>query len=770
MPAPLDCPWFSRWQDLPGDTIPQDKIEQYERHFQTCAVCQALLDHIDESVQTLVTLVREVGATPAGPDDPILRETLERLYEVKALPGTPSAERTDLYFLRPGKRPGILGMLGDYEVEEVIGRGGMGIVLKAFDPALHRPVAIKVMATAALLGSATARRRFAREAQAAAAVCHENVVTVHGVDEEDGLPYLVMQYVAGESLQTRLERTGPLEVVEIVRIGLQTASGLAAAHAQGLIHRDIKPANLLLENGLPRVKITDFGLARTVDDVQLTQQGEVAGTPQYMAPEQARGETVDHRADLFSLGSVLYAMSTGNPPFRGSSPWAVIQQVVHKHPRPIRDLNPEVPDWLEMFIARLMAKDPADRFQSAVEVAELLEGYLAHYRQPRRIAAPKLPPPPAAGWFQRTARRFQPRAIKGFVLGLVFSVLVLVAAFWLAKALWPAGEVEKPTRRWHKVYSFQDGLEKFPSLELYGPDADAAAKTDAQGLRIKVPAGRQRSDLDIGVVLPLRIRGDFDISAGYELLSFGQPTPTSGLGVQMLVEFDSAFLRGAKATRLRKPTGDSSAKQFEPVNAEGEIFGATVVEKDGNLAGVVNVRALEPKGRLKLTRNGSELQYWVKDGNSDYHLISNREFGTDDVKMIRLFCFTGFKSVGVDVRFTDLMVEADTNPESIVVSATADAGVPAETETLSSKRWLLLLGVFVGGLVVVAAGAAYWFRSRGGSMTFAPSEAANDVALSSAVSFSCTTCGKKLRARAELAGKKVRCSQCSQAVLVPNTT
>src|SRR5262249_38062632 len=183
---------------------------------------------------------------------------------------------------------------------------------------LHRLVAIKVMATA-LAGSATARRRFTREAQAAAAVCHDHIVSVHRVNETAGLPYLVMQYVDGESLQDRIDRTGPLEVVEIVRIGLQTASGLAAAHAQGLIHRDIKSANLLLENGLARVKITDFGLARLTDDVGLTQNGTVAGTPEYMAPEQARGEAVDHRADLFSLGSVLYASCTGVPPFRGST-------------------------------------------------------------------------------------------------------------------------------------------------------------------------------------------------------------------------------------------------------------------------------------------------------------------------------------------------------------------------------------------------------------------------------------------------------------------
>ncbi len=305
----------------------------------------------------------------------------------------------------------------------------MGVVLKAFDPALDRQVAIKVMA-AAVAGSATARRRFTREAKAAAAVCHEHIVPVHGVHEEDGLPYLVMQYVAGESLQSRLDRTGPLEIVEIVQVGLQTALGLAAAHARGLIHRDVKPANLLLQAteeplAKPRsgkeerqeaetshsqdppasslaslrlreksspviVKITDFGLARMIDDVALTQAGLVAGTPEYMAPEQSRGESLDSRADLFSLGSVMYAMSTGLPPFRASTVMGVIHKLNEELPTPIRELNANVPAWLEAFIARLMEKDPHARFHSAAEAAELLEGYLAHLRQPSSVPAPDL--------------------------------------------------------------------------------------------------------------------------------------------------------------------------------------------------------------------------------------------------------------------------------------------------------------------------------------------------------------------------------------------
>jgi hypothetical protein len=295
-----------------------------------------------------------------------------------------------LDFLSPSDRPECLGRLGPYEVSESVGRGGMGVVLKALDPSLNRVVAIKVM-TPQLATSGAARRRFAREARAAAAVSHEHVVTIHGVDTAGQLPYLVMQYVPGPSLQERLDRSGPLEVKEILRIGMQTASGLAAAHAQGLIHRDVKPANILLEDGLERVKLTDFGLARARDDVAITQSAVLAGTPQYMAPEQARGEGLDYRADLFSLGSVLYTMCTGRPPFRAGAPLAVLKRVCEDTPRSIRELNPHIPQWLSRIIMKLMAKDPVDRFQSAGEVAELLGRCLAHVQQPRLVPLPHIP-------------------------------------------------------------------------------------------------------------------------------------------------------------------------------------------------------------------------------------------------------------------------------------------------------------------------------------------------------------------------------------------
>jgi serine/threonine protein kinase/WD40 repeat protein len=284
-------------------------------------------------------------------------------------------------------QPDALGKLGPYEVIEFLGRGGMGLVLKARDPALDRMVAIKVL-TPALAHGATARRRFAREAKAVAAVGHEHIVAIHAVDEFRGLPYLVMQYVPGRSLQDRLDAAGPLEVKEILRIGTQAARALAAAHAQGVVHRDIKPANILLENCIERVKLTDFGLARAIDDASLTQSGVIAGTPQYMAPEQARGEPVAATADLFSLGAVLYAMAAGRPPFRADSALAVLKRVCEIPHRSVREHNPDVPDWLEAVIDRLLAKEPALRFQTATEVADLLERGLAHVQQPATVPPP----------------------------------------------------------------------------------------------------------------------------------------------------------------------------------------------------------------------------------------------------------------------------------------------------------------------------------------------------------------------------------------------
>ena len=312
---------------------------------------------------------------------------------------------TVLKLLAPTDDDRMLGRLGTYEVMGVIGSGGMGVVLKALDAALNRYVAIKVLAPH-LGSSGAARKRFSREAQAAAAVVHDNVMEIYGVADADGLPYLVMPYVRGPSLQRRLDDDGPLALVEILRIGMQAASGLAAAHAQGLVHRDVKPANILLADGVERVKLTDFGLARAADDASLTKTGIIAGTPQYMSPEQARGESVDQRSDLFSLGSVLYAMCTGRAPFRAETSYGVLRRVTDEEPRPIREINPDIPEWLCRIVAKLMSKQPDDRFASAREVAELLEECLAHVQQPTTVPLPAaLPKPvPRRAWWPPVIR------------------------------------------------------------------------------------------------------------------------------------------------------------------------------------------------------------------------------------------------------------------------------------------------------------------------------------------------------------------------------
>jgi hypothetical protein len=283
----------------------------------------------------------------------------------------PAADDELLTVLAPPGRPDSHGRIGHYEVLQVLGRGGFGIVVRAFDEHLHRVVAVKVLSPQ-MAATSPARKRFLREARSSAQLLHENVVQVFEVGEQP-LPFLVMEYVPGETLQDRLDRTGPLDVPDVLRIGRQAAEGLAAAHAKDLIHRDVKPGNILLESGpRGRVKLTDFGLARAADDASISQSGLVAGTPMYMAPEQAKGEHIDLRADLFSLGSVLYVMCSGRPPFRANSTLAVLKRVAEDTPRSIREIIPDSPRWLCDIIAKLHAKHPADRFQSAREVADLL--------------------------------------------------------------------------------------------------------------------------------------------------------------------------------------------------------------------------------------------------------------------------------------------------------------------------------------------------------------------------------------------------------------
>ncbi len=383
------CPTVEQLRALLDQSLPEAEQTALQIHIDECAGCQKLLESLVAGSESWDSAVGHLRDDSQAPLEPVLAEAVQRIKQDDFANAARdfSESAAPLNFLEPSNHPGSIGRLGNYEVSRIVGRGGMGVVVKAFDPALHRVVAVKVLAPY-LANNPQARKRFVREAQAIAAVCHDHVITIHAIDESVEQPKIVMQFIDGRSLQEKLDAEGSLDLKEILRIGMQTASGLAAAHAQGLVHRDVKPSNILLENGLQRVKLTDFGLARAVDDASLTQSGVIAGTPQYMAPEQANGDAVDHRADVFSLGSVMYAMCVGHSPFRASTTMGVLKRVCHDPPRPIQELNPDIPDWLCEIIMKLLAKAPADRFQSARQVAEVLETWLAHVQQPTVVPKP----------------------------------------------------------------------------------------------------------------------------------------------------------------------------------------------------------------------------------------------------------------------------------------------------------------------------------------------------------------------------------------------
>ena len=265
--------------------------------------------------------------------------------------------------------------LGRYEIQGVLGRGAMGVVYKARDPLIGRELAIKTFRTAYLGDDVEAREfrvRFLREAQSAGILNHPNIVTIHDVVEEseEGITFIAMEYVEGTNLKEVLRRGEPLELSRVTRIVSEVADALDYAHGRGVIHRDVKPANILLtEEG--QVKLTDFGIAR-LDTSDLTQEGQLLGTPNYMAPERILGREVDWRTDIFSLGVVLYEMLTREKPFRGDNLTMVTHQIVYEPFAPLEELEPELPPGVIGVLDGAMAKKPGDRYESAGEMASEL--------------------------------------------------------------------------------------------------------------------------------------------------------------------------------------------------------------------------------------------------------------------------------------------------------------------------------------------------------------------------------------------------------------
>jgi regulation of enolase protein 1 (concanavalin A-like superfamily)/predicted Ser/Thr protein kinase len=306
------------------------------------------------------------------------------------VPGGPSIGHERFDFLGPPQAAGELGWLAHYRVLRLLGEGGMGLVFLAEDSLLSRPVALKVIRPE-IADSPGIAERFTREARATAAIKHDHIVTIYQVGKERGVPFLAMEHLKGMSLAQWLDRGHKPPVEVVLRIGREIAAGLSAAHQHGLIHRDIKPANIWLEAPSGRVKILDFGMARSErEDIEITRTGAVMGTPAYMAPEQARGEPAVAGSDLFSLGCVLYRLCTLRLPFGGDSVMAVLTSIWTENPPAPRDLNDRAPASLSVLVMRLLHKMPEARPVSAeVVVKELraIERELLADRQKADIAA-----------------------------------------------------------------------------------------------------------------------------------------------------------------------------------------------------------------------------------------------------------------------------------------------------------------------------------------------------------------------------------------------
>jgi|GEM_PF-3037270 len=355
--------------------------ERIRQHLSTCSKCRAVADTAGKSTpkSTDTTRLAPVDGISGNPTD---ADEVTSTFDPN--------EEFDVSQLSVSQEVGSLGRLGEYEILGILGRGGYGIVLRAKDNTLGRSVAIKVLEQG-FASSAKSRRRFTREAKAAAQVNHPNVVTIHAIDEHDGMPFLVMELVAGKSLRDWIRDTPKREFMDILRIGAQIAQGLAAAHAQGVIHRDVKPANIMLEAGSRRVKITDFGLARVaVDNVEMTSRQVMVGTPAYMAPEQFRGEEIDARTDLFAFGCVLYSMCAGHSPFHGRTVVEIATLVNTFDPPNLADQDAAVPRFLGDMIVRLLEKDPDKRYQSAAEVADVLNRHLTTFNAAPTDEIPRL--------------------------------------------------------------------------------------------------------------------------------------------------------------------------------------------------------------------------------------------------------------------------------------------------------------------------------------------------------------------------------------------
>ena len=368
----IKCPDKKWFEKLADGSVNQEQEAQLTAHLDQCESCRESMDQLNDIGDLLGDTVNKSNPTIANESESFR----ERLAEIKSKEPTAQSSFAARGYMDVmpwiDESENHVGRIDEFELIEFVGRGGMGIVFKALDEKLQRFVALKLMSPQMLVDEA-AKARFLREARSAAGISHTNVVTVHTVNETRGLPYLVMEYVEGDSLETRLQSETHLPIRQIVAISTQMTRGLNAAHSKGVLHRDIKPANIMLERQTGQVKITDFGLACMMEGSKLTRTGMLVGTPDFISPEQANSQPADERSDLFSLGCVIYAMCSGKSPFSGPTMMSTLDNVRSREPESLSKINTGIPGWMIGLVDRLLKKEPSQRFASTEEVLRQFE-------------------------------------------------------------------------------------------------------------------------------------------------------------------------------------------------------------------------------------------------------------------------------------------------------------------------------------------------------------------------------------------------------------
>ncbi|MEK6257149.1 MAG: protein kinase [Planctomycetota bacterium] len=559
--------------------------------------------------------------------------------------------------------------LGKYEIHGEIGRGGMGIVLKGFDPSLRRTVAIKILSPH-LAQSQVARKRFQREARAAAAISHDNVLTIHSVEEQGETPFLVMEFVAGQSLKEYVAERGRLNSIEVIRLSAQIAQALAAADVQGVIHRDVKPGNVMLHEGATRVRLMDFGLARVgSDNADLTSHGHRVGTPAYMAPEQIRGNEIDSRADLFSLGCVMYCMVVGHSPFHGRTPEETIHKILDLVPARLQDVDPSVPVVLSEMVEKLLMKNPDDRYQSANEVAETLGRIMAQINQtptadlitvlnelPRNTVTPK-----------DTAESYKPPVkTRSVVAPLLVAAAIFATVGLTAWKLWP----NPPEPELRIPIPGPPGVAKLTKI-IVGPGPDATCATLSEAIN------RAAENCTITVVGP-------------------------GPYVESL-QVQGAALNGLTLTAkpratIRNPSGGDDThliKDVSGVTVEGLDFDLERVDKHGVLVSGAAENVTMKNCTFSQTASNSR--------RSLLAIISHVEESTSVVRLqqCRFDSRGGAMCVSVDAR-------EHTAPSLICEGCLFSSPFTQIFATQSCRRLRLAGNVFVGGMNAINLDIDTW--------------------------------------------------------------